>query len=152
MGKSPNGKPSRKTPCQTCRAQWKRRKRRKNRNTRAKQPGFTFVFRGFHRPQTIYAIRSMSLVECPLCGRMRSLSPGLAASSGSKHTLERRAADPTDLEALVGHRKNGLGRGGRITEEMGEGRARRVLLVQAAHPALACSLVRSGGSADRSRA
>ncbi|WP_244421957.1 hypothetical protein [Ktedonobacter racemifer] len=64
----------------------------------------------------------INLVECPRLQEECVRSPQTRASSGSKHTPERRAADAFDRETLVGHRKNRLGRGWRVTNEKGNER------------------------------
>ena len=46
-----------------------------------------------------------ALVECPRLQEECVRSPQARASSGSKHTPERWAADPSERETLVGHRK-----------------------------------------------
>jgi hypothetical protein len=47
----------------------------------------------------------INMVECPRLQEERVRSPQARASSGSKHTPKHRAADPSDRETLVGHRK-----------------------------------------------
>src|SRR3989442_1789572 len=118
MGKSPNGKPSRKKNSRTRRKQRKRWKRRKNRNKRAKQPTARSLewFPSISNDLPTVASAWWNALTVEECVR----SPRSRASSGSKRTPERRAADPFDSEALVGHRKNGLGHGWRITDERQE--------------------------------
>src|SRR5690349_3655914 len=61
----------------------------------------------------------INLVECPRLQEECVRSPRSKVTTGSKHIPERRAADASDRETLVGHRKNRLGRGWRVTNEKG---------------------------------
>src|ERR1051326_266427 len=107
MEKSPNSKSSQKKNSRTG------PKQRKNRSTQAKQPTARFL-------ESWFPSISNDLLKAPsawwnvLAAEECVRSPQARASAGSKHTLERRAADASDREALVFSGKNRLGRGWRV--------------------------------------
>lgn len=86
----------------------KREKWWKNRHKRAPHPTARFLESWFPSiSNDVPTVASawwnvLAVEECVL-------SPQARASSGSKRTPERRAADSSDRETLVGHRKNRLG-------------------------------------------
>src|SRR5436305_6505076 len=104
MGKNPNGKPRRKKNSRTRRKRWNLRK---NRCKRTLHPTARFLENRFpsisNDLPTAASIwwNVLAVEECVL-------SPQVRASSGPKHTPERRAADASDREALVSYRKNRL--------------------------------------------
>ena len=101
MGKSPNGKRSRKTSSRTRRKRWKWRK---NQCKRAHHPNARFLERWL--PSISNDLRRVPSHRWNvLTVEERVRSPQARASSGSKHTPERWAADPSGRETLVGHRK-----------------------------------------------
>jgi hypothetical protein len=74
-----------------------------------------------------FTASSVTVVECPRCGRTRSLTPvkGVLRFPPTRATQN---PDRTTWQALVYHRKNGLGRGRRIKDERREPLPRETFL------------------------
>src|SRR6266496_1915572 len=85
MGKNPNGKPPRKKNSRTRRKRWNLRKNR-------------CMFSGEQVPIDLkrFTNSGINLVECPRCGRMRSLSPSKGVLRFKAHTPRKQQTPLTE--------------------------------------------------------